>query len=519
MTTDFEKRQVRKSHRIQLPAYVYIGEGKCRIRDWSLEGFKCDIPEGGLSDSWEGQVTFVLPLAGMNVTFDALARVRRVGKKEAGFSFEALNDKSKMLLKAYIQANIEGRMDDVQGIIAKVEAAEIPIETERPLTVEEQTAYRRTFRSRALIYWLLGLLALGLVLFILYNNLSRSVSTRAVVSGALIDMAPEVGGFLRKVAAIDGQSVKKGQLLFTIGDSTFRRELDQKKLEISVEKQELELLYTLLQEEERALGLYRSAADHEVEKVLQQIAGVEAKIELAEKEFKRAEELVRSGAVSRSFWDQRRKEYLEEKAELAELQEELLLARRNAASAKDGKYLSDGAARGDLREIRSRIDVQKRNIELSQFEMNKALAMIQMTRVTSPRDAIVYSIKRVDGTFVRPGESVMTLMVQDSRPWVLARFTFEEAKRFAPGRKAEIYVPSSGLAMTGTIQAIGHHAMAAGGVVSQDLETSMSEVPVKVLLDHDDKRLVPGLGVEVRVRTPFVGRLPQWMEMLDGSNG
>mgnify|MGYP000386246615 CR=1 FL=1 len=518
MPTEFEKNQIRKSHRIQLPAHAYIDECKCSILDWSLEGFKCEVPESGLSDDWEGQVTFVLPLAGMNVTFDALARVRRIDDQEAGFSFEALNDKSKMLLKAYIQANIEGKIDDVQGIIAKVDAAEIPIETERPLTVAEQTAYKRTFRSRAILYWLLGLFAVGLVMFILYNNLSRAVSTRAVVSGALIDMAPEVGGFLEKISVVDGENVKKGQLLFAIDDDAMRRDLEQIKLRINVEKQELELLYTLLQEEERALGLYRSAADHEVEMVQQKIAGTRAKIELAEKEFKRAEALVKSGAVSRSFWDLRRKEYLEEKAELAELQEELELAQRNARSAKDGKYLSDGAARGQLREIRGRIQVQQKTLELRQYEMLKALSRLQMTRVTSPRDGMVYSIKRVDGTFLRPGESVLTLMVTDTRPWVLARFTFEEAKRLAPGNEAEVYVPSSGHFLTGVIQAIGHHAMAAGGVVSQDLETSMSEVPVKVLLDRDDPSLVPGLGVEVRVRTPVLGKLPQLSGALDAES-
>lgn len=516
MPTEFEKNQLRKSHRIQLPAHVFIQGKRCRIIDWSLEGFRSELPEGGLPDEWEGQVTFVLPLSGMNVTFDALAHVRRVEDKEAGFSFEALNDKSKMLLKAYIQATIEGRIDDVQGIIAKVEAAEIPVETERPLTVQEQTAYRQTFRSRAIFYWVFGLVCVGLVGFVLYNNLSRAVSVRAVVSGALVDMASEVGGYLKNVAVIDGQTVKKGQLLFVVDDSQMRRDLDQTKLRINVEKQELELLYTMLQEEERALGLYRSAADHEVEMVQQKIAGTKAKIELAEKEFQRAEALLKSGAVSRSFWDQRRKELLEEEAELAELQEEFQLAKRNAKSAKDGKYLSDGAARGQLREIRGRINVQQESLELQRFQLRDSLARLQLARITSPRDATVYSIKRVEGTFLRPGESVLTLMIDDTRPWVLARFTFEEAMRLAPGEKAEIFVPSSSVALTGTIQAIGHHAMAAGGVVSQDLEISMSEVPVKVLLDQDDIHLVPGLGVEVRVRTPFLEIMPQLSRIWDG---
>lgn len=507
MPTSFEKNHIRKSHRISLPARVFINDQKCGILDWSLEGFRSELPEGGLPKDWEGKVTFVLPFSGMNVTFDAVAQVRRIGDGEAGFSFESLAKSSKMLLKTYIQASIEGKLDDVEGIISKVDATEIPLEVERPLSPEERTTFRRSFRSRALIYWILGLCALSVIMFILYNNFSRAVSTRAVVSGALVDNAPEVGGYLKEIRVAEGDTVEPGQLLFLLDDTEQRRKVERIKLRVNVEKKQLELLYTMLQEEERAVGLYRSAADHEVEMVQQQIQGVQAKIDLAEKEFKRAEELVQIGAISRSLWDQRRKDFLEEKARLAELQEELKLAKQNAASAKNGKYLSDGAARGNIRELSGRIEVQRQNVELQRYSLVEAVAELEKTRVTSKVDGTVYSIKRVHGTFVRPGESVMTLMVTDSRPWVLARFTFEEAKRLAPGDRASVLIPALGVFSTGTVQAIGHHAMAAGGVVSQDLEISMNEVPVKVSLGTDVKGVSPGMGAEVRVDTPIAENL------------
>jgi hypothetical protein len=178
MPTTFEKNQLRKSHRVNLPAKAFMAGGEYPVLDWSLEGFRCSVPNDDLHDDWVGEVTFILPLSGMNVTFDAVARLRRRGESGAGFSFDSINDRSKMLLKTYIQASIEGKLDDIQGIISRVEATEIPMETEKPLTMEERTAFRRSFTGRALVYWVLGIVLFGLILLVLYNNFSRAVSTR-----------------------------------------------------------------------------------------------------------------------------------------------------------------------------------------------------------------------------------------------------------------------------------------------------------------------------------------------------
>ena len=508
MSTVYEKNLLRKSHRIELPAKVVVDGKEFKVLDWSLEGFKCEIPENGIAENWQGKVTFKLLLSGMNVTFDAEARLRRKGAEQSGFSFENLNDRSKMLLKAYLEAGVEGKLDDIQGVIAKAEAVEVPVETDRPLTVEERTVFRRKFRGRAIVYWTLGPLGVFFILFVFYNNFSRAVSTRAVVSGALIDMAPEVSGYLKSVAVVEGQSVKKGQLLFVVDDAEILRNINQIKLEVEVEKERLAMLYTRLSEEERELGLYRNAADLKVEMMEQRIAAVKAKIDLTEKEFERARMLIADGAVSRSVLDLRRKEYLESKAQLAELGEELELAQRNALSAKNGKYLSDGAARGEREELQSSILVQKRELEACQYRLVQAMAHLEDTRVTAERAGTVYSVKRIPGTFLRAGESVMTLSVEHEQPWVLARFTFQDALRLAPGDKAEIWVPSMERHLVGTIRALGHHAMAAGGVTSQDLEISMNEVPVKISLDEPVEGLVSGLGVETRVRTRLLESMP-----------
>ena len=503
MAIRMEEKSLRKSHRISLPAKVNVNGGLYSILDWSLEGFKAEIDEGIFPEDWAGHVTFILPLQHMNLSFDAEARLRRQGEMSAGFSFDSLPDRSKALLSTYIKASIEGQLGDIEGIIARVEASLTPVETDKPLSLSERKQFKRSFFGRTLFYLMIGLAACSIVGFILYNNFSKARSTRGVVSGSLIDAASEFSGFLTDISVVEGQEVKKGDLLFSLDDRDLLRMVEVIRHDILIDEEELEYLHVLLNEESKSVGLYRKAAKHEAEGYRAQLEGVAASIEVAKKEFERAQTLVKTGAISRSLWDERRKEVLNLQAERAEITENLLLAEENIKSAKDGKYLSDGKTRGEIRELEARARVQKKIVEQGQMRLSQALASLEKTHVLCKADGVVYAVKRISGTYLRSGESVLTVLVSNAKPWVLARFTFEEAERLAPGAVARVYIPSIDVVCSGTVQALGHHAMGSGGAVSQDMEISLSEVPVKVILHDPPDNLYPGLGATVSIETPW----------------
>lgn len=507
MAIRMEDKSLRKSHRISLPAKVNVNGTLYSVLDWSLEGFKAEIPKGILPDDWTGHVTFILPLQHMNLSFDAEARLRRQGEESAGFSFDSLPDRSKVLLSTYIKASIEGQLDDIEGMIARVEASVTPVETEKPLNLSERKQFKRSFLGRALIYLAIGLVSSCIVGFILYTNFSKARSTRGVISGGLIDVAPELAGFLTGISVEEGQTVARGDLLFSLDDRDLLRKVEDIRFEISIDKEELEYLYVLLKEEAKSMGLYRKAAKHEAAQYRSQLAGLAARIDVAQKEFNRADALVKTGAISRSLWDERKEVVLNLKAQRSEISEQLALAEENIRSTKDGKYLSDGKTRGEIRELEARVSIQEKVIEQEQLRLAQGMALLEKTRVLSTAGGTVYAIKRVPGTFLRSGESVLSVLVTDARPWVLARFTFEEAERLAPGAEARVYIPSVDAVCTGTVQALGHHAMGSSGAVSQDMEISLSEVPVKVVLHDPPQGLVPGLGAVVSVDTPWLRAL------------
>jgi membrane fusion protein (multidrug efflux system) len=499
-----EDKSLRKSHRISLPAKVNVGGELYSVLDWSLEGFRAGIDEGVLPEDWNGQVTFILPLQSMNVSFDAVARLRRQGTDDAGFSFDNLPNRSKALLSTYIKASIEGQLDDIEGMIARVEASVTPVRTDKPLTLSESRQFKRSFLGRTLLTLFLILLAAAVVGFIVFNNFSRARSTRAVISGGLIDTAPELPGVLTRVAVKEGATVRAGDLLFALDDGELTRKIEDVKHKLAINKEELEYLYVLLQEESKSVGLYRKAAKHAVERFTSQLQGIEARIAVAQKEFGRAQELIRIGAISQSLWDERRKELLDLESRKGEVSSQLRLAEENVTSAKDGKYLTDGKTRGEMRELEARVRIQEAVLDQVRFQLSEAMAALEKTNVLSRADGVVYAVKRDPGTYLRAGESVMTVFVTDSTPWVLARFTFEEAERFAPGAEASVYIPALNAVCKGTVQAMGHHAMGTGGAVSQDKEISLTEMPVKIALQNPPKGLYPGMGAVVGIETPWL---------------
>ena len=506
MAIRLEDKSQRKSYRISLPAKVNVQGKLYSVLDWSLEGFKAAIPPGVLKEGWNGQATFILPLQQMNISFHAEARLRRQGEKSAGFSFDALPDRSKALLSTYIKASIEGKLDDIDGMIARVEASVTPVQTEEPLNLKERRQFKRNFLGRAFIYLLLGVVAFGAIGFILFNNFSQARSTRGVISGGLVDVAPEVSGVLTSLQVSEGESVTVGQPLLTMDDRDMLRMVEDTRSEISIDKEKLEYLYVLLKEEAKSVGLYRLAAKHEAGRLRSEIAGLDARIDVARKEFNRADELKKTGAIAQSMWDERRETLLDLRAQKKALGEELQLADENIKSAKDGKYLSDGKTRGEIRELEARVNIQKKVVEAEQLRLSQAMAELEKTRILSKVDGTVYAIKRVAGTYLRAGESVMSLQVAGFKPWVLARFTFEEAERIAPGTLARIYIPSKDAVYSGTVQSLGHQAMGIGPT-SQDMEISLSEVPVKVVFNESPENLAPGMGVVVSIDTPWLRAL------------
>jgi len=136
---EFEQNYLRKTYRLKLPAKVLIEEKEYEVIDWSYEGFGIKKnKEDNFEKEKEYFVTFILPFASFSVSFNARAKLRWQKDEKAGFQFINLSDEIKLMIHSYVEAYIQGKLEDVGGILSVAKHQVVPPQIEKPLTEEEK---------------------------------------------------------------------------------------------------------------------------------------------------------------------------------------------------------------------------------------------------------------------------------------------------------------------------------------------------------------------------------------------
>ncbi len=240
MQVNIEKNTNRKYYRIELPAQVNIENKTYSVKDWSLGGFMLENVQGVFEKDWEGTTSLMLPFDKVVISVEVTARAVWVRGDRAGFSFIDISTRVKNILKSYLKANIEGNLGEIDGILAYVDAPEIPLPTEHPLTPQEEKAFRRGFYSKSALYWMLGLLVLAILIISLLYSSTNSTSLRAIVAMPKVTVNSPYTGKLAAVHASSGETVKRGQLLASLDDQEIMRKAEVQQRAIEIAEKELE---------------------------------------------------------------------------------------------------------------------------------------------------------------------------------------------------------------------------------------------------------------------------------------
>lgn len=509
MQFKLEKNTSRKYHRIDLPAQLRINDTRYVVADWSIGGAQIVCPPGAFETGWQGLVKLILSFQDVDVAFDIQAKVTWSNGDKAGFSFENMSNKVKKILKTYVEASIEGQLGEAEGIISRIDGLEIPLDVENPFTDTEKEDFQKKFYWRSAVYWGAGLLMLTGIIMVFFYNLTQASSVRAIISVPLVDIDAPLDGLLASVNVVEGQDVKKGQLLYTLDDSDLVRSVDRQKQAVATAEKECLQLRVAIDEEKKAQSLYRSSADRNLSNLKAEHEALLASLQYANKELNRAQQLFSSGSISKSYLDEKRKTYDEDINTLRALEEKIEMARVNKKSSLSGKYMgSNGTVHGEKDVLNAQLEVKEAMLQEANATLRQLIGKLEKTKVTSPASGEVYSVKQNIGSYLKSGDNVITVRPsQGIRPWVLARFTYEEALGIAPGRKADVFLPSIGLHVTGHVQTLGHQALSIAPAASQDMEISLSEVPVKIFLDTDNPEIKTGLAAIVTIKASLASKL------------
>ncbi len=201
-------------------------------------------------------------------------------------------------------------------------------------------------------------------------------ATGSLAGDQQTDVAPQTSGKVVAVGVDIGTYVRRGQMLVRLDDAELKLRVAQASTQVDQAK-------AAVRQAEEKIGL-RSGQAFDPNRVAD-VAAAKVTLDLADKNLRRAEKLIESGDVSRSFYDEQRarRDQLKEQYEVA-----LAQARQNYAG----------------------VDVARTNVANAQAQLALAQKNLQYAVIPAPIDGYVTERTADLGEYVSPQQKVATIV-------------------------------------------------------------------------------------------------------------
>jgi HlyD family secretion protein len=265
----------------------------------------------------------------------------------------------------------------------------------------------------------LAAVAVGLVVWYLRRD-TRPPHYTGFVEGEERVLRSEVTGRVLEVAFAEGAAVPANAVVVRLDDADIRTRIDAKR-------QELDMLEADIGRQEEQVALTDRTWTRDVSARKAEVAQAEAEADVAERTFKREQQLVRSGASTPQLLDDARARRDQAKSALDRAR-----ALRERTDAEEGQ----------IAVARRQADVLRQKRELARAE----LAELEVTRAKYEIHAPAVPTV-VQTQFIWPGElaqpGTATLSVLDPRDkYVRVYVPVADVARFRIGRRVEIELDS-----------------------------------------------------------------------------
>ncbi len=457
-----EPNYLRKSHRVDLPMLVRLGENVFRAHDWSLTGVGIEDCDLELEENQIIDAVISLPMPDSQLDLRVKLQFKRHHGKVAGFEFYQLSQKNRRILRHYIELAVEGKLDNIEDMVAVVTAPEISTPIQEALNLselEEETLVAR-FRLRSTLSILVGLLFLMLLVATLFYNTTYRVAATGIVTGNLRKVSSGANGLVTQVFVSQGQPVDNGEPLLNIRDEQFDRQI------AALEQRQAKL--------RQQLSRIENASAPQQMSILQQL---QAFAEQRGRELENARKLYAKRLISVKDLNYIENQYRQALINLTREQE----SHRGSFVASQ---VEAEATRKALEEVNTRLaELRAKGAEIP---------------VVSPTNGQVFNLPVEPGQRVTASTTVAVIQA-DRTPYVLIRLLNADAIKLQPGMKANVVVPLLNREYTATVNAIGYTAV--NSEVSFSQEASLNETLIKLTFDDPAVRLPANLRVNVWIQT------------------
>lgn len=357
-------------------------------------------------------------------------------------------------------------MDGSQSPPLKVEQVEYQTRFEPPKTKRATDNQRRRKRLLAMLAAVALVAGVGYGSYWFAYGRHFETTNDAYLGADSVVIAPKVAGYVAEVAVQDNQRVKAGDVLVRIDPRDYQTALDSATADLGNAQATVANIDAQLKEQQAA------------------IAQAEAAVAFSEQEFKRYNDLARTGVGSAQRQQQAQSDLAQRSATLAAAQAhvEVLKTQRQQA---DATIAAKAAA-------------------LDQAKINLA-----QTTLTAPIDGVVGDRTVRAGQLVQAGTRLLTV-VPTQNVYLVANFKETQTGQMHPGQTVTIDIDSyPGHPIKGTVDSLAPGTGAQFALLPPENATGnftkiVQRVPVKIALDPKDPltaQLRPGLSVTATVDT------------------
>ena len=334
-----------------------------------------------------------------------------------------------------------------------------------------------------------------------------------------MNVAPRVTGTVLRVAVVENQAVKAGDLLFEIDPRDYQLRLDQAQAALAASESRVTVARSdtaLVQASTRALVSQAEAGVATARAVLAQAQAqtrvAESQARLADADVERYRSLLARDEISRQRLDQ------------------AVTAAESAHAQLEAAGKSVSSAEAQVRQAQGRLDEARtapRQIAVKQAQIGSAsadiatshaqLALAQQdlayTRVLAPCDGRVTRKTVLTGQVVQANQSALALV--SGKPWVTANFKETQLARMAVGQTVTIKVDAyPARELLGHIESLQPGTGSRFSLLPPENATGnfvkvVQRLPVKIVLDETPEvllRLAPGMSAQPRVQLTGDGR-------------
>ena len=293
-------------------------------------------------------------------------------------------------------------------------------------------------------------------------------------------MNTRVQGFIKKIYFEEYQKVKKGDTLVVIEDIEYRLKVAQAEADYHNALVGKNAMYTTINTTQNNILVTDAAIDEQ-----------RIRLENAETDYKRYQELVKEEAVTPQQFDRVRTDYAATKARY----EQLIRQKQSTSLVKQ--------------EQTQRLEQNEAAIKLAEAALELAKLNLSYTVILATTDGVTGRKEIHEGELVQQGQTLVTL-VDGTEKWVIANYKETQTTNMHIGQKVKINVDAiPGVRFEGKISSISDATGSAYSIIPQDNSAGNfvkveQRIPIRIEFTSENKkenleRLRAGMNVECTV--------------------